>query len=76
MSDKYKWEDQQEGIKKLKEYIKVLENHISQLEKSAANWQKDSEELAALYAAGVDNWEWYGEAVSSLHRDEEEEEDL
>lgn len=29
---------------------------------------KDSEMLAALEAAGVDNWEGYGEAVRSLDK--------
>lgn len=29
-----------------------------------------SEELNALHNAGVDNWEWYGDAISSL--DEED----
>lgn len=27
--------------------------------------------LDALEAAGVDNWEWYGDALSSLDEDEE-----
>ena len=30
---------------------------------------KDSEMLSALEAAGVDNWEGYGEAVRSLNKD-------
>lgn len=28
--------------------------------------------LNALYAGGVDNWEWYGEALSALYDEEEE----
>jgi hypothetical protein len=28
--------------------------------------------LDALYAGGVDNWEWYGEALAALDEDEEE----
>lgn len=35
----------------------------------------DSKILNALYAGGVDNWEWYGEALAELNADEEEEED-
>lgn len=31
---------------------------------------KDSEILNALYGAGVDNWEGYGEALGSLGDDE------
>lgn len=27
---------------------------------------KDSEILEALYAGGVDNWEWYDESLSSI----------
>lgn len=27
--------------------------------------KQDAEILAKLYAAGVDNWEWYGEAMDA-----------
>lgn len=29
--------------------------------------EKDSAKLAALEAAGVDNWEWYGEVMAEHH---------
>lgn len=37
----------------------------------------DRETLQALYAGGVDNWEWYSESLrdAGLLDDEEEEED-
>lgn len=28
--------------------------------------------LNALYAAGVDNWEWYGDALKDIEDDEDE----
>lgn len=28
--------------------------------------QRDQEILHALYAAGVDNWEWYGDALEGI----------
>lgn len=33
--------------------------------------RRDSIVLGALYAAGVDNWEWYGDAIESLEEDNE-----
>jgi len=33
--------------------------------------QHDSKILAALYAGGVDNWEWYGESLSGVIDEEE-----
>lgn len=53
------WEEQQAGIKQLKEYIRVLEAQIVEQE-------KDSRELRALYAAGVDNWEGYDYALELM----------
>jgi hypothetical protein len=32
---------------------------------------RDSKKLAALEAAGVDNWEGYGEALSELYQEED-----
>lgn len=29
----------------------------------------DGQVLDALYASGVDNWEWYGEAIDSVYCD-------
>lgn len=31
---------------------------------------KAEKKLMALEAAGVDNWEWYGEAISNLEEEE------
>ena len=31
---------------------------------------RDSMVLRALEAAGVDNWEWYGDAIATLEIDE------
>ena len=33
------------------------------------------DELRALYAAGVDNWEGYDEVMRQLHGDEDEDEE-
>ncbi len=30
---------------------------------------RDSAVLSALQAAGVDNWEWYGDAIASVNSD-------
>lgn len=35
----------------------------------------DQRVLQALYAGGVDNWEWYEESVSHLFPDDEEVEE-
>ena len=35
---------------------------------------KAEKKLNALEAGGVDNWEWYGEALSALFKEEEREE--
>ena len=37
---------------------------------------KDRKVLSALYAAGVDNWVWYGDALDGIITDEESEEDI
>lgn len=31
---------------------------------------KDSAKLRALEDAGVDNWEWYGDAMATLYKEE------
>lgn len=31
----------------------------------------DQKVLNALYAGGVDNWEWYGEALSELNEEDD-----
>lgn len=36
---------------------------------------QDQRILNALYAGGVDNWEWYGESLRDLRDDDEEEGD-
>ena len=33
--------------------------------------KKDARILEALYAGGVDNWEWYGDALSSIEDEKE-----
>lgn len=33
---------------------------------------RESRKLRALENAGVDNWEWYGDAMSELYDDEDE----
>lgn len=35
----------------------------------------DSRILGALYAGGVDNWEWYDEALKDLRADEDDDDD-
>jgi len=52
--------------KKEKEMITILKSEYDQL-------QKDSQLLAALEAAGVDNWCGYGEAFDILKEWDEEE---
>ena len=36
---------------------------------------EDSNVLHKLYAAGVDNWEWYGEALGNNEEDDDWDED-
>lgn len=51
----------------------VLENYKVTIPiKEFNRLKEDSEMLAKLHAAGVDNWEWYGEALG----EEDEEEDV
>lgn len=35
--------------------------------------QHRDEVLSALEAGGVDNWEWYGESLRDLYKDDEED---
>ena len=46
---------------------------IEKLEKYKANAEPRLAKLDALEAAGVDNWEWYDEAMSTLTEDEDDE---
>ena len=46
---------------------------IEKLEKYKANSEPRLAKLDALEAAGVDNWEWYDEAMSTLTEDEDDE---
>lgn len=51
----------------------ALSNHNATWTLTHAEYQelkRDSEKLAALKAAGVDNWEGYGEALAILRIDE------
>lgn len=47
----------------MKKYI-IDEKELEQL-------IKNSQELSALERGGVDNWEWYGEALEGYNEDEE-----
>jgi len=47
---------------KMNEMVKVDKKYLEELE-------RDSKILGALYAGGVDNWEWYGDALESLYLD-------
>ncbi len=44
--------------------------------KEYENLKRSASMLQALEASGVDNWEWYSEALSSFFEDEETEEDI
>jgi hypothetical protein len=46
---------------------------IEKLEKYKANAKPRLYKLDALEAEGVDNWEWYDEAMSTLAKDEDDE---
>jgi hypothetical protein len=46
---------------------------IEKLEKYKANAEPRLAKLSALEAEGVDNWEWYDEAMSTLAKDEDDE---
>lgn len=43
----------------------------AEVEPRTAELEKDSARLAALEAAGVDNWEGYGHAMAILHGEED-----
>jgi hypothetical protein len=47
---------------KTNEMVEVDKKYLEELE-------RDSKILGALYAGGVDNWEWYGDALESLDLD-------
>lgn len=55
---------QDESHASLAEWLVDLEDHVAVLE------ERDRE-LTALEAAGVDNWEGYGEAMRSVMEDDE-----
>jgi len=42
--------------------------------KRLAELEKAERKLSALEAGGVDNWEWYSEAMSQFFKEEEQEE--
>ena len=46
--------------------------HITISVEEYESLKHDSAFLNALHAAGVDNWEWYGEALAILEEDEED----
>lgn len=47
--------------KETRNYIPLIEKIIKQTRKES---EKDLDKLNALEIGGVDNWEWYGEALS------------
>lgn len=48
------------------------EETITITKKEYNSLRKDSRELAALEAGGVDNWEWYGESLKEFWAEEDE----
>lgn len=62
-------------IESLREDISGLEDEITDLETENDELQKDSDFLRKLRAAGVDNWEGYGEAFDDDEPDDEESRD-
>jgi len=57
-------------------HLKVMRiNRVDHVEVPTARFQEllnDEAKLSALEVAGVDNWEWYGEAMATLGDDEDE----
>lgn len=49
-----------------------METFIRITREQYASLLRESRKLRALENAGVDNWEWYDEAISSLEEEEEE----
>jgi len=49
-----------------------MEETITISKKKYDDLVKDSRELSALHAGGVDNWEWYGESMRNIWDDEDE----
>jgi len=50
---------------KTKQFITISRTEYESLKKSELKWN-------LLDCGGVDNWEWYGEALSSYNEEEEE----
>lgn len=48
-----------------------MEEMISIPKKKYDELLKNSEILEALYAGGVDNWEWYGESLKEIFKEED-----
>lgn len=53
--------------------VDIAIEKLEKLEKYKANTAPRLAKLSALEAAGVDNWEWYDEAMSTLAKDEDDE---
>lgn len=66
-----KWMDSIEGDEAA--ILDITITTINRLEKFKADAQPRLRKLDALEASGVDNWEWYDEAMSSLAEDEDDE---
>lgn len=45
---------------------------VVDLQEKVAELTVDSQKLSALHAAGVDNWDWYGEAMKSFRENDED----
>ena len=49
----------------------VHTNTVTITQKEYDSLIKDSEILQALYAGGVDNWEWYDQSLKDFYGDDE-----
>jgi len=54
--------------------LSTVQTELQQHKDALAQAQGSIRKLAALEAAGVDNWEWYGDAMAELYGDDEEDE--
>ena len=54
----------------MKDVKKPAEETITITRKEYDELIHDSKVLNALYAGGVDNWEWYGESLSNMEDEE------
>ena len=69
-----KWEVMPEGVPGT-EYFDQSDDMVSISKDELEKLREDSAMLAALEAAGVDNWEGYSEACRAVSADEEDEDE-